>query len=273
MSFQSVSNGYDGTPVALKDRMRGIQVPHSIAALIAICVALTGCGSAKSGVRTTALGSYGNAQGALAECNQIGANSFNLAGVISSFWNPNSQSYVDSWARIRFTSAPVDITQSDTKYIQVLRWEINTSTGQPNYQPNPVGIVFVINSTGQYLNGSTPVQQLSKNTVQSIINQYGLSAQGIDLNNFFSSVLMVAQGIGASDDALAFAYYDSAAGAAAQASVSVLLAPYVADPYKYRATHDHPALYSLHPNNAMASGLPEADYVAATNAFCQQFLN
>lgn len=273
MSFPSVSRGYAGTRVALKDNMRGIQLTHRLAALIAICVALTGCGSAKNGVTATSLGSNGTPQAALAECNQIGANTFNLAGAISSFWNPNSQSYIDSWARIRFTSAPVDITQSDTKYIQVLRWEINTSTGQPNYQPNPVGIVFVINATGQYLNSSTPVQQLSKNTVQTIINQYGLSAQGIDLNNFFSRVLMIAQGIGASDDALAFAYYDSAAGTAAQASVSVLLAPYAADPYKYRATHDYPALYSLHPNIMMPSGLLEADYVAATNAFCQQFLN
>lgn len=255
--------------------MRSIPRRLYLAGLSALAAALMGCGAAKTGVTSGAsLGGNGSTpHSALAECNQIGANTFNLAGVISSFWNPQTQQYVDSLARIRFTSAPVDITHSDTKYIQVLRWQINTATGQPSYSASPVGIVFVVNSTGQYINGASPTHQLSKNSIQNLINQYGLSAQGIDLNNFFSRVLMIAQGIALTDHALAFAYYDSAVGTAAQAQVSVLLAPYAANPYVYRQSHDFPALYGLHPLTNMPPGLPDADYVAATNAFCQQFLN
>jgi hypothetical protein len=231
---------------------------------------LLGCDSTKI-QNSTASSSHNNTiQGAAAECNQI--NGTGLTGYLSSFWNPQSQSYVDDLARLRFTSVPVGLTTTGTQYMQIIRWHINDSNGTRVFQTSPVGIIFIVRQTGEYLNGSAPVTQISKATINNAISTFSLSSRGITTDNFFQHIMMVVNGITNTDDALAFAFYDSSAGPQAQTQVYALLAPYLADPYKYRQQHPWPNLYDLHPLNSMSPGLNEADYVAAANNFCTGFL-
>ncbi len=246
---------------------------HSLAALITL-VLLTGCGAAKQGTTNTVNTSTGAPpiipQGATAECNTIPANAFGVAGVLSSFWN--GQTFVDSLARVRLTSVPVDLTTSTTKYISIMRWQVAASTGQKYYNPQPAGIIFVLRSNNQYLNSNSPVLQISKNTINKTIADYQLGLQGITTDTFLSSVLIILTGLTPSEQVFDFNIYDSAVGSLPQGTASALIAPFTADPYAYRISHPNVLLYGLHPNNSMPAGLAESQYVAATNTYCQGFL-
>ena len=244
---------------------------------LGLVLALTGCGAAKQGSSsgTTNSSSTTGAPpltglGATAECNQIPPNDFALKGVLSSFWS--GQAFVDSLARLRLTSVPAGVITTDTQYISVLRWQVSGATGIKNYAPSPTEIVFVLRGNNQYLNSNSPVQQISKSIINSMISTYQLGHQGITLENFLSNVLIILNGLAPTDQAFDFNLYDHAVGNSAIATTSALIAPFTADPYAYRASHPSPWLYQLHPNNALPAGLSESQYVAATNVYCQGFL-
>lgn len=231
---------------------------------------IAGCSSGKSGnINTTNRNSNTNG-GLVAECNGIPANGKSLTGAISSFFDQSTQRFRDDLAQIILTTSPIEITATPNQSMQILRWEINTSNGQKKTS-SVVPFWVRLKANGNYINGSTALTSISQSTVATMINNNGLSQNGIDVNNFLSQVVLIATGLTSSDDALSFAFYDTQAGAQASVVIDALLPPFSANPLTYQTNHPQPLLYMLHPNINMGAGLSDQDYVNATNNFCTLF--
>jgi hypothetical protein len=242
----------------------------------AFAILMLGCGASKvsSGKRTSNSTTGTNTQGtpALTECNVIPANSIGIAGVMSSYFNPTTRGYDDSINKLYLKQVPSTITSTTTQYLQVIRWQINTSTGAPAYQSSGANLIFMLKNNAQVINSNAPVQVLSKASITNTINTYGLSSAGITVDNFLSKVIVLVTGLTAQDDAIAISLYDTAQGTSSISKVSALLTPFAANPAVYQATHPWFDLYSLHPNLNLGAGLSDSYYVEALNQYCLQFL-
>ncbi len=232
---------------------------------------LTACGAKKTSTSENSSGSLTSSH-LLADCNTIPANSFNLSGVVSSYYDQASKSYLMDLGRILFTTVPIELSTTDTTYLQIFRWRINESTGQPLYQSAAASLIFVVRSSGQVLNAYSGEQALSRNVISKIISQYNLGNQGINIDNFFSRVMIVASGLSSSDDAYSIALYDTNTGSSAKATIDVLMPSFYANPKTYADTHPWKKLTDLHPFNAFP-GLRDTDYYGMANAYCQKFLS
>ncbi|MCB0406571.1 MAG: hypothetical protein KDD34_00125 [Bdellovibrionales bacterium] len=219
-------------------------------------------------VDDTSTGSSTN--GKLSNCNVIGTNSMSLAGPVSTFYDPNTQQYVEDLIRVKFNGYPVEIISSATHYIQFFRWHEDTP-GSPVYNTTAVDIYFLKKGSGQWLQ-TQPVKQLSKGTIQALIEDNGLDSQGITPNNFFSSVIMVLDGMDLTWDAMTVALYDSSQGTSAIDHINVLLPAFDADPNIYATGHAALSLRQLHPFWSMKdSNLTEDQYWSAAQNLCLGF--
>lgn len=246
-----------------------------LGSLLLVVALLTACGASKSksqNAGSSGTTPWGAPVGDLAECNQIGANSFGLGGVVSSYFDQSTHNYRDDLGRIYLKQVPADIATISTKYLQIFRWQLNTTTGQPVYQTTPLSLTFILRSTGQVLNYATPVSTLSLATITNAITTYGLGAYGVNASNFFQFVVLIANGLSLSDNAYQISYFDSVTSTTTPiATANILMPPFYANPAKYQQYHPYSALYSLHPFNGMGTGLPESTYVNASLGYCQEF--
>lgn len=236
-------------------------------------LSLTACGANKTATTSgsSTSGSL-NSSHLLADCNTIPANSYNLAGVVSSYYDQATKTIRQDLGRILFTSVPAEITSTDTTYLQIFRWRINESTGQPVYLNTPANLVFVVRTNGQVLNAYSTEQAISRNVISKIISNYNLSAQGVTLDNFFNRIMIVASGLAATDDAYSIAFYDSTSGSSAKGTVDVLMPSFYANPKTYAETHPWTKLSSLHPFNSYP-GLSDTNYYGMATQYCQRFLS
>lgn len=220
---------------------------------------LTACGASKVGPQTSSADyasrnhpgnntdADGNPSGTTvyAECAPIPDNSSNIEGRMTTFYHPTSGEFIPEYIRLQFDLLPSEVTTTSTHYIQMFKWLVDSS-GKRKYGSAAVGFYFQLKSTKEYLN-SSPLNTISKATLQNIISNKGLSSKGVSLSNFFDKVILVLDGMDLTYDAIAFAHYDDAQGSSALTWAEALLPAFAANPNSYAATHSSSILRELHP--------------------------
>lgn len=242
--------------------------------VLSLITLFNNCGSSKSGSATQASrqvptnpSSPGGAEsGWLSNCNQIVTNSVGVAGPVSTYFDPNTNQFLEDLIRLKFNEFPVELITTSNHYIQIFRWQENTP-GKPVYNTTPVDIYFILKNTGQQVQAN-PVQVLSKNSIQKVIQDNNLN---ITADRFFASVIMVLDGMDLAWDAMTVALYD-APNSAPIDSVDVLLPAFDANPNTYAADHLATSLRTLHPMWAYKDrGYSDEDFYQFTNELCKGF--
>lgn len=209
-------------------------------------------------------------EGTLADCNGFTNTGMNMAGAVSTFYNPSTNAYIPQYIRFRFTQAPLEVATS-SRYIQFFRWGIDSNNNRI-YNSTPAPIYFQLISNGQYIN-STPETTISKNTIQRLITNNNLAAQGITVDTFLSKVFLVLDGMSLEYDAMSVAVYDSSSGSSTIGYSDVLLPSFSANPNTYAKLHPNTNLQILHPNwDIRTSGYTDSQYFYRTETFCRAFL-
>lgn len=225
--------------------------------LLALCLPLvTACGASKSGGKSTSTDlasrdnpSNGSSNGGsntkvYAECTPIKENNADIEGRLTTFYHPTSGAFYPEYIRLKFDRLPAEVTTTSTHYMQLFKWYIDAS-GKRKYATSSVGFYFQLKSNKKYLN-STPLNVISKATLQNIITDNGIGSS-VTLTNFFDKVILVLEGMSLNYDAVAFALYDESKGTTAIASVDSLLPAFSANPNTYASEHSSSTLRELHP--------------------------
>ncbi len=242
--------------------------------LIAGLIFFNNCGSSKSGGHSdqasrsvpvdspedTSSGGY------LSNCNIIPANNLDLEGPVSTYYNQATGTYVEDLIRIKFNNYPTELISKDNIYLQIFPWHEN-SPGNPVYRQTAADIYFILKGSGAQLQAE-PVNELSKGTIQSLIQENNMS---ITPSQFFSSVIMVLDGIDLTWDAITIAIYNTPGGTATD-YVNILLPAFDADPNVYATGHLASSLRQLHPWwHIKGDGYSEADFYNLSKNLCNGF--
>ncbi len=219
---------------------------------------------------TTYVASPGD--GVLADCNSFSRGDLGLTGALTSFYNPQTNSYIIDFIRLALTQVPDNIKSDSNHYLQFFRWSIqgaNTRTVNPTAAP----IYFQFKRTGAYLNSGSPETRISKNVIDSLISRNNLLQYNINPNNFFDNVIIVLDGMDLVYNGISFALYNSASGTSATASFDVLIPAFLANPNAYAVQHSSATLHQLHPNwSVRTSGLSDGGYRDRANGLCSGIL-
>lgn len=242
--------------------------------LIAGLMFFNNCGSSKSGgsssqaSRSVPNDGPGDTStgGWLSNCNVIPANTLDLEGPVSTYYNQSTGTYVADLIRLKFNSIPVELISNNKAYIQIFPWHEDTP-GSPVYRQTAVDIYFVLKNSGAQLQ-TDPVNELSKGTIQNLIQNNNMN---ITPDRFFESVIMVLDGVDLTWDALTIALYDEPGGTATD-FVNVLLPAFDADPNIYATDHQATSLRQLHPWwHIKDDGYSEADFFYFSKDLCNGF--
>jgi hypothetical protein len=207
-----------------------------------------------------------SASNVYSNCNAIPSNNLGFSGPVSSFFDPQAQAYVDDLIRMKFNTKPQELIDSTTHYVEIYKWKENKQYDQSG----PVQIYFQLKHDGSWI--SEPVTNLSRATIQSVIVDNNLSAQGYNLDNFFGNVILTLAGMDLQWDAVSIFYYDDSAGDEPIGTIDVLLPAFDANPNEYAKTHPLTALQQLHPMwQYRNSNYDNEDYYYYTNGLCAGF--
>jgi hypothetical protein len=253
-----------------------IQKGLSLMLLLTAAVVLSACGSSKSVSSDISSGDYASRNnpgtqtsdsGLLAECNFIPENTSNIEGRMTTYYDPTTGAFDSTHVRLKFDRVPLNILTGNNIYIQIFRWYADAN-GKKTFNSQATGFYFQLRSGKQYLNAS-PLKTISKATLQNIITDKGLAAQGVTMNNFFEKVLLILEGVDMTYDGLSFAVYDSNKGSSALAAHDALIPAFSANPNTYALNHEASVLQSLHPFwSSRSSGWSDDQYRQASMNYC-----
>ena len=242
--------------------------------LIAGLMFFNNCGSSKTGgstdqaSRSVPTDQPGDTSGGgwLSNCNVIPNNNLDLAGPVSTYYDQASGSYIEDLIRLKFNNYPVELISEDNIYIQIFPWQ-EDSPGNPVYRQTAVDIYFILKNSGAQLQ-TEPVNELSKGTIQSLIQNNNMN---VSPDQFFSSVIMVLDGVDLTWDAITIAIYDTPGGTATD-YVNILLPAFDADPNIYAIDHPATSLRQLHPWwHIKDDNYSEADFFNFSKDLCNGF--
>lgn len=236
---------------------------------------LTNCGANKVSKTDGASRNAGNtafdefdpsASNVYTNCNAIPTNNLGFAGPISSFYDSQAQAYVDDLIRLKFNDSPQELIASTTHYVEIYKWRENKVYDQTG----PVQIYFQLKSDGSWI--QEPVTNLSRATLQKVIVDNNLAAQGFNLDNFFGNVVMTLAGMDLQWDAISIFYYDDSTSNEPIGTIDVLLPAFDANPNSYATTHPQSVLQQLHPMwQYRNSSYTNEDYFNFTFGLCAGF--
>jgi hypothetical protein len=234
-------------------------------------VAIIGCGAKKSGVSFSSVRAptTSNINHSLGECNRINFLDVNLFGQVGTYYDPLTRLFREDLINMNLTTLPTELFTSSTVQVQIFRW-LSRATGQRQTNQIPVTFYFVDKLTGA-TTAQTPVNQISKTTIDSARKTLGTTWLNVTTQQFFDRVMIVLTGMSLQYDAITLAYYNSAVGTAAVYQADVLLPAFYADPNIYKIARTAHELLLLHPNYSyINSNATDADYMNLINAICAQ---
>lgn len=243
-------------------------------AVLALAFSLGGCGSKKETKFSTASRGdvsttpVNNGQYKLGECNRIDFSQFSFKGQIGTYYDPVNRQFRSDLLNLNLTAVPSDLFNSSTYQILIYRWYQRPGAQQVLNQV-PVRFYFVDKLTGARA-PQTPVDRLSKATIDQARQALGASWLNVGTAQFFDRVMILLTGMEMQYDAVTFAYYNSASSQHALAQENVLLPAFYSNPNIYRSYNPVESLYTLHPNyTLMNSNATENDYHARIEEICR----
>lgn len=205
----------------------------------------------------------------MGECTRSVTNGLSLVAQVSTHYNGYGVMDQDI-VQLNFAQVPTELATSDTHFMKIYRWK-EASNGQVQVNEIPTPIYFKNKITGQWLNQQA-AEQISKSQLQTLIQNGGLSSQGITVSNFFTYFYVVLGSVEYQWQAITFAFYDSATGSQAITSADALLPPFYASPVVYASKTASTRLHALHPLMSLKnSGASEAEYKQLCDNICTEF--
>ncbi|MCB0342848.1 MAG: hypothetical protein H6626_00515 [Pseudobdellovibrionaceae bacterium] len=209
--------------------------------------------------------------GLLAECNAFSDQVTELNGQISTYYDPLTGQYAPTIIRLHLESYPEAIVNSDNYYVQFFRWAEDIP-GNRVTNSRPVSFYFVQEGSGMTISAQTPVNKISKATINNLIQEFSLNISGTTTDNFLDRFLIIMTDMSMQYDAVKMAVYDDSQGSSAIAYYDVLLPPFSANPANYNALHKATALQALHPlQHLINSGATDVEFYNYSKEMCAGF--
>jgi hypothetical protein len=243
--------------------------PLAVLSLSAFLV-LTACGSKKENFSMVGRGPGGGTVNLpstnylLGECTRVATNTQGFSGQISTYYSGGS--IVQDYLQLNIATYPAAQLTS-TSYAQLYRWKESTP-GSRQVNSIPVRFYYVHKISGIQAN-STPLNLISRSSIQKLIADQNLDDIGVTAANFFQNYYLVLTGMEYQWEAMTVAFYDSAEGTTSIGSAEVLLPPFYASPVVYSAVVPIPSLQALHPlAHLKSSGASEAEFKRLSDEIC-----
>ena len=179
-----------------------------------------------------------------AECNQITANDLGLEGRITTFYEPQTQRFIENYKRLTLSAIPDEVFATDFHYLQIFPWRWTESEGR-KFADKPASFLLQERNTGRILTDRLTV--ISRNSIRSVISDNGLGFDGITLENFFDHYILIFTGMEFHFRGFWIGFFDSTASDRAIDGVHTLLPPFEAHPIHYEDRVAIPGLVALHP--------------------------
>ncbi len=237
---------------------------------------------------TTTNTNYTTIAGAsMALCSGFDYESKSMAGLVSTYIDPNTGATDLNQVRLRITNLPTNFINASSTKIEFHLWHEQTRNNIV-HAPSATGFKIQHKGSGYYVanlgdsyslvTSSTQATTFTEmnsgllKSIQSDINESISGFYGSDLADFFDGTIFILQNVSISYQAVSMAQYPLSGGDSIE-SAEFIIPPFYANPNAYQQTHDSLNLLLLHPNyDIRSSGLTDDEYYQQTNTFCNEML-
>lgn len=204
------------------------------------------------------------------ECSPFTHDSMAVRGIFQVFRRPNTLEVINDYMLLKLSQWPSQLSDSGSYFMQFFSITGDNGFREVNSQATP--IFFINYATGDILNEHSPVNNISKSVIESVISQFNLGSVGINAANFLRAYAPVLKNVSLEYDAVLVTLYDGANNNRIVGNTDVLLPAFEANPNAYAATHVS-FLESLHPlYDRRNSGLTESQFKSEGIRMCNQYL-